>query len=121
MNVVIEKNVIAYKQVPGFGQRMVTFNAIANLSQVISKEEKRDFILHIEVIAKPNIYTYSYIFGREQIDEQGDLLLGTISMIEPMDPLAIVLKAKVVFLDYGGAEWMGDRGCSVENSNNKCF
>lgn len=97
----IDKNVRLQPQITGMGQIISTFPLQINLKQAINQTEVRQFIIYLELTCNNITYYFSNIFSAQNIDSNGNLVLGEITVIGPVDPdnPDVVVQASITYLD----------------------
>lgn len=99
MEVIIDKNISTYKQIKGFGEVISTFNLIINVTDMLDIKDNRRFILSIQINANGNVYHYNNIYMVEEIQPDGDIVVGEITIIGEADLSTIDLTARVIYLE----------------------
>ncbi|MGL4800230.1 MAG: hypothetical protein ACRCWY_12665 [Cellulosilyticaceae bacterium] len=99
MQIIIDKNVITQSQIKGFGDILSTFNLVVHVTDILNPQDTRDFILSLQITALGNAYTYNNIYSPEDIQPDGNLIIGEISVIGPVTLDDLVINAKFIYLD----------------------
>lgn len=99
MEVIIATDVTTYNQIEGFGEIISSFNLVVNIAQLADFTNRDKFILAIQVVANGNTYNYSNIYTEESIQPNGDIVIGEITIIGPLDFEAMIIRAKIVYLE----------------------
>lgn len=93
------KDVTLYKQNKGIDQNVEAFMTILNVREVIPQDNLRPFIIKITVINRGYTYHYTHIFNANEVDDEGDVIVGNVYVIGPIELSKVEMHAEIAFLE----------------------
>ncbi|WP_054742758.1 hypothetical protein [Cellulosilyticum ruminicola] len=93
------RDVTLYKQNKGIDQDVEALMVILNVREVISEGNLRPFIVKITAIHKGYTYHYTHIFNANEVDDEGEVIVGNVYMIGPIELSKVEMNAEIAFLE----------------------
>ncbi len=86
-------------QIKGMGNTAVKLNLLVNVSELKQMPPEQRFMLSLTIVYKGYTYYYTNIYTSTDIQENGDLIIGEVTIIGPLDRGKADIKAKVIYID----------------------
>lgn len=99
MKVILENNINYNIQIDGMGDVTTTFSLAVNLSSILDTSITRQFILALTIVANGRIYYYTNIYSTSDIESNGNLIVGDMTVIGDVDQSNINISANITYLN----------------------
>ncbi|MGL4346263.1 MAG: hypothetical protein ACRCTE_13775 [Cellulosilyticaceae bacterium] len=97
MDIIID-NITVREQIKGFGQKTSNLDLVVNIKGLIGEQETRAFILSLQMTANGYTYQYSNLYTTTDIDNEGNIIIGQVTLIGEVDESTLQTKAQITFV-----------------------